>query len=201
MKSANANIIFIFDGSIIQIQCNINDKMFNICERYSNKIGQDINSLQFLYGEKQINMDSKLDDYQDIIDNRTNILVYKKEPFICPKYEEKNQLNEIILSNKEIMESINEIKLQMNNINMKLNIINQNIKNNEQRINKLFNDKNSNIENKNNINNDKNNKNNIKNKKNNLIVKIKLKGLKNKIFSYVSEKKKLKLIKYNKSKY
>ena len=52
-SNANANILFIFEKSIIHIQCSIDDKMLNICEKASTKIGQEINSLQFLYGENK----------------------------------------------------------------------------------------------------------------------------------------------------
>ena len=159
MEEAKANIIFIFDKSKIYIQCKIDDTMLDICEKASTKICQDINSLQFIYGEKEINFDSKLADYQDLIDKKAYILVYKKESFICPNCKKESQLNkqkldEIILSNKNIIESFNGIKFQMDTINMMLNIVNQNIKNNEEKINNLFNDNNNNnINNENNINN------------------------------------------------
>ena len=172
-SNSNANIIFIFERSNKNIQCTINDKMLDICNNISTKISQDINSLEFLCGEKEINMDSKLADYQDLIDNKTNILVYKKESLICHKCKQERQLNNQKLD--IIIESINKINFQMNNINMMLNIINQNVKNNEQKINDLINENNNknNITNENNINNDKNN---IKNENNNLIENIKYKS-------------------------
>ena len=168
-----ANIIFTFDKSNKNIYCAIDDIMLNICKNISTKIGKDINSLLFIYEGEQINFDSKLSNYQDLIDNKKNIFVYA-----CPKCEQKNQLNiqklnEINLSNNNIIESINGIKYQIDyiikvnstnqinsqlkNIINNLNIVNQDIKNNEERINNLFNDNNNknDLNYKNDINNDK----------------------------------------------
>ena len=124
-SNANANIIFIFERSNKNILCKIDDTMADICKNISTKIDQDFYSLEFLCGEKEINMDSKLADYQDLIDNKTNILIYKKEPFICPKCKQERQINtqkfdEIILTNKNIIDSINGIKIQMDNTSIKL---------------------------------------------------------------------------------
>ena len=44
-------VIFNFEGIESTIQCLVDEKMKDICERYSNKIGKNINSLIFLYGE------------------------------------------------------------------------------------------------------------------------------------------------------
>ena len=80
-----------------------------------------------------------------------NILVLKKEEFLCPKCKGKDKLNspkldEIIKSNNETIESINIIKINIDNIidlnkanpinsqlkliNKMLNTINKDIKNN-----------------------------------------------------------------------
>ena len=52
-------IIFIYDGQNIKIQCNVNQKMKNICINLSNKINTDINSLTFLYGGRILNLEKK----------------------------------------------------------------------------------------------------------------------------------------------
>ena len=44
-----ANVIFIFEGREVIIQCSIDEK------KYVNKINKNINSLVFLYGGNQIN--------------------------------------------------------------------------------------------------------------------------------------------------
>ena len=170
-----ANIYFTFDRESKNILCTTDDTMFDICRNISTKIFKDINSLLFIYEGEQINFDSKLSNYQDLIDNKKNIFVYA-----CLKCEQKNQLNkqklnEINLSNNNIIESINGIKYQIDNIiktntnyqincQLKniinnLNIINQDIINNEGKINNLFNDNNNknDIKNKNEINADEKN--------------------------------------------
>ena len=196
-----ANIYFTFDRESKYILCTTDDTMFDICRNISTKIFKDINSLLFIYEGEQINFDSKLSNYQDLIDNKKKILVYA-----CPKCEQKNQLN------NNIIESINGIKYQIDNIiktntnyqincQLKniinnLNIVNQDIINNEGKINNLFNDNNNknDIKNKNEINADEKNI-----KKNNSFENIKWIASYKKIFSFVNEKNKLKLIKYNKN--
>ena len=65
------------------IQCNINQKMKDICINLSNKINMDINSLTFLYGGRILNLEKK---YNEITkDNKITILVYNIEEEICPK--------------------------------------------------------------------------------------------------------------------
>ena len=140
-----ANVIFTFNGVDLSIQCSIDDKMKDICDKYSIKINKDINYFMFLFGGNQLNFELKFKEqanYQDLKDNKMNILAYEKEIFNCPECRHKNQLNtqkldEIILSNKEIIESINGIKFQIDNIikNNENNPINTLLKN----INKILN--------------------------------------------------------------
>ena len=42
-------VIFNFNGKETILQCNINDKLLNICNKFVNKISIDINRLYFLY--------------------------------------------------------------------------------------------------------------------------------------------------------
>ena len=210
-----ANVIFTFNGIDSTIQCTIEDKMKDICEKYSRKINKEMNSLVFLYGGNQINFELKFKDqanHLDLKENKMNILVYENELFICPKCKQIIQLNiqklnDIILFNKKIIDTISGIKFQIDNIikisesspintqlkniNKLFDIINEDIKNNYEKIkkNNLLNyyNKYSNIN---------NNKNNIK--KSNLLENIKPNDFYKKLFSHVNEKIKLKLIKYNK---
>ena len=88
-----AEVIFTLDGINTNIQCTIDEKMNEICEKFSNKVGRNINSLLFLYDGFIINND--LTFYQqakqlDKVRNKLNVLVYEKETFrikeiICPK--------------------------------------------------------------------------------------------------------------------
>ncbi len=57
-----AEITFIYEGNQINIQCDKNQKMDEICNKLSTKIDLNINSLIFLYGENQLNLDKKLNE-------------------------------------------------------------------------------------------------------------------------------------------
>ena len=204
-----ANVIFTFNGVDLSIQCTIDDKMKDICKKYSNKMNKEINSFLFLYGGNQVNFELSFKEqanYQDLKENKMNILVYEKEIFNCPECLHKKEintqkLNEIILSNNEIIESINGIKFQIDNIiknnenntintqlkniNKMLIMINTDIKNNEEKITNLFCDYNNS-----NINYNANN--NFKKNINNNIISIKYiksNDIYKKIFSCVNEKK------------
>ena len=214
-----ANTFFTFNEGNIIIQFKFDDKMKSIWKKYTNKINQELNSLLFLNEEDQINFDlnfKKQTNQKNLDENKMNILVFKKEEKIISK-----NLDEIILLNNETIENINNIQILIDNaiklnttdsknaqlkiINQLLNKVNDNIKNNEKSIINLFNDYNKNNinKNKNNINYAKNNINGKKNKTNlikNIIIqnKVYTNNIYKKLFSYVIEKRKLKLIKYDK---
>ena len=48
---------FTYEGKVIIIQCNKNQKMRDICIILSNKINVGLNSLVFLYGGGKLNLD------------------------------------------------------------------------------------------------------------------------------------------------
>jgi hypothetical protein len=54
------NAIFSYKESKIYIQCNLEDKILNICQKFSSKIGQDIESKIFIFMGKVLNLDSTL---------------------------------------------------------------------------------------------------------------------------------------------
>ena len=96
--SSEAKIIFNYEGKDISIQCSIEDKIKDICQKYVTKIESNINSLLFLYGGNQINMELKFKEQansMDINNNEMNVLVYKREndDFTCPHYNNKIKLN------------------------------------------------------------------------------------------------------------
>ena len=98
-----SEIIFIYNGQNITIQCNVNQKMKNICINLSNKINTDINSLTFLYGGMILNLEKKFNEITT--ENKITILVYKNGEEICPKCGRilnNKKLDDIILSNNEI---------------------------------------------------------------------------------------------------
>ena len=167
---AEAKVIFTFEGSNITIQCSIEDKMKDICQKYATKLEKNLNSLLFLYGGNQLNFELRFKVQANQIDKATKVmrvLVYKNtdEELICPKCHGKIKINnekldEIISLNNNIKETINGIKAQIDNIikNSSLNLVNIQLKN----INIILKTINDDI----NKNNDK-----IKNLLNNIFIK------------------------------
>ena len=165
---SNANAAFTFEGHNVTIQCSQNERMRIICQRYATKIGINLNSLLFLYGGNQLNLDLSFNEHANSIDKKNNvmnILVYKNESndFACPKCGEKIKLNvekfnNIILSNDKIKEaikgiifqidnlinnrtiSISNINIQLKNMNIILNTIKEDIKKNNTKFKNLLND-------------------------------------------------------------
>ena len=177
---SEAKIIFDLNDIKVSIQCSQEDKIKDICQKYATKIESNINSLLFLYGGNQINMELKFKEQANIIDinnKEMNVLVYKKgnDDFICPHCNKKIKLNtenidDIILINNNIKDIINGIKFnidniiklsinnnisfQLKNINIILDTINENMNKNNEKLKNLLNENNEVINNKlNEINN------------------------------------------------
>ena len=153
--SSRAIIIFSFENKDVTVQCPKNIKMKDICQKYSQNIGHDIDSLYFLYEGNVINLESSFEDLvlpNDKVNNKIKILVSKKEneknycPFCNVKTELKTKEIEIInLSNNAIKKGINEIekyiqklidncyiesiKIQMKNVNYFLSSISEQVEN------------------------------------------------------------------------
>ena len=114
-----AEIIFTYEGNLINIQCDKNQKMDEICNKLSTKINMNINSLIFLYGGSHLNIDKK---YNEITkENKINILVYKKvnENGICPncgRILNNRIIDNIILLNNNINITLLGLKSQIENI-------------------------------------------------------------------------------------
>ena len=140
---SEGNVIFTLDGIDITIQCSQEDKMSYICQKYGAKIKLNPNSLIYLYGGNQLNMQLKFKEQANSIDKINKVmkvLVYKteNEGFKCPKCGEKIKLNKekidnIISSYNNIKDNIIGIKTQIENIinanNTSINIINIQLKN------------------------------------------------------------------------
>ena len=180
-----AEIIFHYEGEPINIQCNKNEKMKDICIKLSNKINLNINSLIFLYGGNQLNLDKTFNEITK--ENKINILVYKNEICIkCGRILNNKIIDDIILLNNNInytliglksqienimndlinKKDIMYINSQLKNINIVINNINEDIKKNNNQLNQLKMNYISN-NNTNNINN------NIIENKNEMINKMK----------------------------
>ena len=174
-----ANVIFILDGLDISIQCSKEDKMKDICQKFTNKVEKNINSLLFLYEGNQLNF---LLSFKDLAKdkNEMKILVYTYEnddEFKCPKCGEKiklntekiddiissiNNLKETIDSAKLMIENVikistvNNVNIQLRGVNVILNSINEDIKKTKEKVKNLL----GCADNNNNTNNNSNNNNN-----------------------------------------
>ena len=87
-------IIFTFEGKETTIECSKEDKMKDICQIYSSKIESNLDSLLFLYGGNQLNLESSFENQANSIDKSENkmiISVFKKEEsdLECPKCGDK----------------------------------------------------------------------------------------------------------------
>jgi hypothetical protein len=149
------------------MSCSKDELMKDICQKYANFIGKNIDSLRFSYDEKEINFQlsfEKLVNEKDKEKNEMKIFVYNDEDnqYKCPKCGEKlkfNKIDKISSSMNNLKDSIDGIKLNINNIiktssdnsvniqlkniNIILNGLNDDIK----KINEEINDKNFNNEN------------------------------------------------------
>ena len=79
---AESKIIFTLDGVNLIIQCSPEDKIKDICQKYATKVGSNVNSLTFLYGGNQMNMELKFNEQANLIDRNNKemrVLVYKNE--------------------------------------------------------------------------------------------------------------------------
>ena len=166
-----ANVTFTLDGLPLLIQCNENDVMKDICQKYANKIQRNINTLVFLYGGNELNFNLKFKEIITVKESKEmKILVYSKiiDDFICPKCGEKinlntekldniilsiNNLKEIIDSAKLMLEniiktsSVNSVNIKLKGINIILNTLNKDIKKTKEKVKNLLNE-NRNNENK-----------------------------------------------------
>ena len=150
---SEANIIFILDCQEVTIQCSTNDKLKNICQKYTFKIQKNIDSFNFLYNGNLINFELTFNEQatsSDKENKKMTVLVYKKiTGFVCPKCGEEIKINTEIFNNlkekndniintlvgiKSQLENIiktssgNPINNQLNNINIILNSISEDIK-------------------------------------------------------------------------
>ena len=90
-------VLFIYKGQQIIIQCNIEDKIKDIINKFKNIIKEEDNNLCFLYNEDKINEELKLNQILDITnENKLNILVNNSSnekqkisnEIICPDCKE-----------------------------------------------------------------------------------------------------------------
>ena len=155
---SEVNAIFTLNCVDTKVQCKRNEKMKDICQRFSTKIEKDMNSYIYLYGGTQLHFELTFEEHlQDKGNKEMAISVFKKEDYVikCIKCGEKLKLNkdkldEIILNNNNIKDKINGIESMIDNmiktslintmnnqlksINVSLNHINDDIKKNNERL-------------------------------------------------------------------
>ena len=101
-----AEIIFNYQRKEYKIECSIKEKMKEICNKFGNKIGKDISTLNFLYNSEKINDNysfAQQANQQDIKRNLMTITVYEKyciknniikyKEIICPECGENSLIN------------------------------------------------------------------------------------------------------------
>ena len=94
-----AEVIFKYNGIDKLIQCKIEDKFKDICQKFCIKSQKDLNNLIFIYGGETLNLDLKFNEVANQIDKKNlkmNILVKDKNTIIINK-------NKGIIKSKDII--------------------------------------------------------------------------------------------------
>ena len=115
-----AEVVFMYEGNTIAIQCNENQKMKEICSKFCNKINIDLNSLHFLSGGNLLNTNKKMNEITK--EKKITVLGFKNENEICSKCGR-------VLTNEKI-DGIISINNNINNTLLGLNNQIENIINN-----------------------------------------------------------------------
>ena len=93
------NVEFNFNQTKIVIQCLNTDKMNDICSKFAQKTGKDINQLFFICDGVIIDLESSFEEYAnnkneihvlayEIDDQNINMKLKKSKDIICPKCNE-----------------------------------------------------------------------------------------------------------------
>ena len=215
MKETNIKVIFTLGDENKIIECSIEDKMGDICQKFAERVNKNINTLLFLYKENEFDINLSVKEQINNIcgyDKEMNILVLEKRNNKFKNSKLKEKIDNILLLNNKIKNIINENKLHIikyikkKSINSPLYIQLKNIIEIFLKINEYIEIINNETKNLINFADEKIEKtdiklNNINNKMNvnkeNLLKNIKAKLNINQIFSCLDEKIKLKVIKYN----
>ena len=84
---------FIYNGIKTMIQCDINEKIKNICNKYLIKIGKDIKDIYFVYGGNVINENLKELNINEL---SNNIDKGRKKMILLVNEIDKNKEKKII---------------------------------------------------------------------------------------------------------
>jgi len=88
------DVLFIYEGQEIVIQCKKEDKIKDIADKLKNKIGEEENNLLYIYNGDKIDKELSLNQIESKIENQIKILVYNNKT--NNKKEESKISNEII---------------------------------------------------------------------------------------------------------
>lgn len=112
-------IIFIYNSVPTTIQCQKNESMKDICQKFSSKAGIDLSNVYFLYMGKMIDFHSK---YNELMKKSDNI-IDKVKILVYPYENQNNDENKkFVISNQIICPTCNEICLmQLNDFIVNLN--------------------------------------------------------------------------------
>ena len=173
-----ANVIFSLEGEDVIIQCSIEDKMKDICQKFATKVQKNISSLIFLYERSQIDFNLKVKEQANSLDKERKemkILVFTDEAngFLCPKCGERiklstekidniipsiNNIKDILGGAKLIIDNIiknsveNSVNIQLKSVNLILNSINEDFQKTNEKLRNLLNGNQKNINKFKNIN-------------------------------------------------
>ena len=94
-----AEVIFNYNGMNTTIQCSMEEKMKDICEKFSIKMQEDINKLLFIYGGGIIDKELKYEEIGNEIDRKNKkmrILVYDNTTNIINEKERMIESKDVI---------------------------------------------------------------------------------------------------------
>ena len=99
------NIEFIYNGNSTIIQCNLNDKLEDICKKYATKIQVDLKELLFLYMGNKLNFDLELNKLK-VNTEKIKILVYDYEEKLSLKFNLKDINNNIYVISMDFSQDL-----------------------------------------------------------------------------------------------
>lgn len=88
-----SKVIFHFKESKTDIFCKENEKMREICSRYASKIGEDLDSLFFIYSGKSINLNLTFSEVINSSDSKNKCFI-----LLVYSIEDKFKINNLIKS-------------------------------------------------------------------------------------------------------
>ena len=123
-----SKVIFIYIGKKIEIQCQKEEKMKDICRRFANKVGEKFIDFCFLYNGKKLDLNSTFKQTKSFLDfNSITVLAIKQEVkveklFICPYCGENidsynRSFYDLLSINDNIINEINGLKRKLEEIN------------------------------------------------------------------------------------